>query len=92
MIKVKVKSEEVFTESRKGDNGEYQTHHQEALLVGDEEIKKFKLRIPSPKQSYVAGEYTIASESLAVNRFGGLELGQLRLVPIRAASVAAVSK
>jgi len=84
-MRVRIKSEAVIEESRKDSHGgSFQTFSQEALLVGDEEVKKFRLRLESAAKGYAKGDYVIGSESLTVNKYGALELARLVLVPVPA--------
>jgi len=88
-MKIRIKSDAVITESRRdAQGGTFETFHQEALLCGDEEIKRFRLRVEAPSKGYAAGEYTLGSESITVNKYGNLELAKPVLVPVR--SLAAV--
>jgi hypothetical protein len=83
-MKIRIKSETVIKETRKDNQGgTFDTFHQEALLCGDEEIKKFRLRVESESKGYAVGEYTLGSESITVNKYGALELARPVLVPVR---------
>jgi len=84
-MRVRIKSETVISETRPdGQGGTFEALHQDAFLIGEEEVKKFRLRVASPAKGYKAGDYVLGSESLTVNKYGSLELGQVSLVPVPA--------
>lgn len=90
MMRITIKSETVFSEDRKGPNGDYTRHWQDAIFEGVEERLKVRVPVESATRGYSAGEYTIATESFVRNKYLALELGRLVLVPVKAAHVAAV--
>lgn len=80
-MKVKIKSAEVIKET-----GAFDSYHQVALLVSEDEVRKFKVgcraaegQTPTPR--YQPGEYLVAPESFVIDRYGRLSLGNLTLVP-----------
>lgn len=84
-MRVRIKAAVVVADTRKDSHGgSFETFSQDALLVGDEEVKKFRLRLEGPGKVYPAGDYSIGSESLTVNKYGSLELARVVLVPIAA--------
>lgn len=86
-MKIRVKSETVITEQRRGENGPYEVFYQEALFEGGEETLKVRVPVESPARGYAAGDYTFASSSFVRNKYQSLELGRVVLEPLRAASV-----
>lgn len=87
MLKIRIKSIEVETEQRKnaatGDT--YKTRKQSALLIGEEEVKKFKLSLGEDGMAYEPGDYQLSSESITVSKYGSLELARPVLVKLAAA-------
>lgn len=81
-MKIVIKSETVTKETRKGPNGEYDVHYQEALFHGGEETLKVRVPVESATRGYMAGEYTFASSSFVRNKYQSLELGRVVLEAI----------
>jgi len=84
-VKIRIKSETVFSQDKKGANGPYTVYWQEALFDGGDETLKVHVPVDSPSRGYPVGEYTFSSASFVRNKYQSLELGRLILEPVRGA-------
>lgn len=85
-MKIEVKVGEVQSHEvpARGDRDGFTVLSQDAYIVTEDERKKFVIRLADRGQVYKPGWYTLDGSSFSVNRFGALELGQVRLVPLKA--------
>jgi len=81
-MKVEIKVADVIKET-----GAFDSYHQVARLVSDDEIRKFKIpcRAPegtTPKPRYQPGFYQVSASSFVIDKYGRLTLGNLELEPV----------
>jgi len=81
-MKILVKSAEVVSVQRTSPTTgkPYVQRTQTALLCGEEEIKRFQLRLEEGQLGYAPGTYDLATESLTVDAYGRLSIGRITLV------------
>jgi hypothetical protein len=82
-MRIEIKSDAVITEERKSRTGEgFTTYSQTAFLIGEDERKKFSLRVSDRSSGYKPGLYDLSADSFFVNGYQGLELARVVLVPV----------
>ncbi len=92
MIKIEIQNPTVEnvagTSSRTGKPFSFNKQEAYAHIPGQHYPQRIELTLEDNSTGYPAGNYTIQPESLYVDRFGRLQLGQLKLKPIKGAQAA----
>jgi hypothetical protein len=88
-VRIEIKSAEVVSVQRSSPTTgkPYVQRTQTAILRGDEEVKKFQVRLDEGQPAYEPGIYDLASECLTVDAYGRLSIARIQLVKRAAAAV-----
>lgn len=89
MIKIEVKNpgtEHVTGTSKQGRPYSFYRQSAYAHLPGKAYPVEFEMTHDQASDAYQPGFYSIDPSSIYVDRFGGLALGRLKLVPVQAAA------
>ena len=89
-MRIEVKSTATTTKSGTSKTGKpYSIIEQDAWIdMANGERRKVKFSVEDGTKPYALGVYELDDESFFVNQFGGLEIGRIRLVPVRASRAA----
>ncbi len=88
-MKIEIKSDRVDEYHGQKDGRQFVIRNQTGWLHVDgsqDYPERVKVRIDDGQPPYAPGMYLIADESYYINRFGSLQLGALRLVPLAKSS------